>query len=269
MSVLFDRRVQTGINGIQQILGAQRHPEAAMFETLLLPSGEPSRYPYVCYSNVLVWRALHDLKDLYERIRDLDRSQEAGALAAQVKTAITEHFVVPGPFGNMYARAIDLRGNYGLGDDPEGSLQLLTYLGFCSQDNPIYKNTLQWIHSEHNPQSGQGGKFAAPTTATETSPSILSIVNDLLIGHVEEALDFIRRTEMDNGIACESVDRNTGKAASGMAHASLAGYLAFGLRLALNLVPPRTAVVQQKRRLSETLYQPPPEVSQDSKKARL
>ena len=29
-SILFDRRVQAGINNIQQILAAQRHPEAAL-----------------------------------------------------------------------------------------------------------------------------------------------------------------------------------------------------------------------------------------------
>ena len=30
-SILFDRRVQTGVNTIQQILAAQRHPEVALF----------------------------------------------------------------------------------------------------------------------------------------------------------------------------------------------------------------------------------------------
>ena len=60
MSVLFDRRVQSGVNTIQQILAAQRHADTVLFETLLLPSGEPSRYPYVCYSKVMVWRVLRD-----------------------------------------------------------------------------------------------------------------------------------------------------------------------------------------------------------------
>ncbi|MGB9620607.1 MAG: hypothetical protein ACPL7K_09365, partial [Armatimonadota bacterium] len=127
MSILFDRRVQQGINTIQQTLAAQRHPEVELFETLLLPSGEPSRFPYVCYSNVMVWRALRDAARLYDRIRDLDRAMEAGELAERVHAAIMGNFVVEGPFGKMFARSIDLDGQFELGDDPAGSLEMLAY----------------------------------------------------------------------------------------------------------------------------------------------
>ncbi len=122
-SILFDRRVQTGVNTVQQILATQRHPELALFETLLRPLDELSALPYVCFSNVLVWRALLDIKSLYERIRDVDRSDEASTLASQVRSAILGNFIVPGPFGKMFAREIDLNGNFELGDDPAGSLE--------------------------------------------------------------------------------------------------------------------------------------------------
>jgi hypothetical protein len=270
LSVLFDRRVQAGVNAIQQILAAQRHPEVALFETLLLPSGEPSRYPYVCYSNILVWRVLRDVAWLYDRIRDVDRALEADTLANKVRAAVTAHFVKPGPFGEMFALGVDLHGNYELGDDPEGSIRMATYYGFCSPDDPVYRNTVAWIYSEHNPRAGCGLGFDAPFACGSGGPSVVGVVNDLLTGRKEQALDFLRRASLDDGIACETVDRVTGKAASGGAYASLAGYLAFGLRTALNLEVPESAAAPQKRRPGEALYEPPPpEASQVTKKARL
>jgi hypothetical protein len=270
MSVLFDRRVQHGINIIQQTLAAQRHPDVELFETLLLPSGEPSRYPYVCYSNVMVWRALRDAAWLYDRIRDLDRAVEAGQLADRVRAAILASFVVEGPFGKMFARGIDMDGHFELGDDPAGSLQMLSYHGFCSPDDPTYRHTVQWIHSEHNPFSNCAAPFGEPSACGGAGPSVLSVVNELLTGRKEEALDFLRRTSLDDGIACATVDHTTGEAIGGKAYASAAGYLAFGLRTALNMTLPQTAEVPQQRRPSEALYQPPPpEASQSPKKARL
>jgi hypothetical protein len=270
MSVLFDRRVQHGINMIQQTLAAQRHADVELFETLLLPSGEPSRFPYVCYSNVTVWRALRDAAWLYDRIRDLDRAMEAGQLADRVRAAILANFVVDGPFGKMFARGIDLEGHFELGDDPAGSLQMLSYHEFCTPDDPVYRHTVQWIHSEHNPFSNCAAPFAQPSVCGGPGPSVLSVVNELLTGRKEEALDFLRRAELDDGIACASVDQATGRAIGGRAYASVAGYLAFGLRTALNLSLPETAEVPQSRRPSEVLYQPPPpEAGQVPKKARL
>jgi len=269
MSILFDRRVQAGVNTMQQILAAQRHPEVALFETLLVPSGEASKYPYVCFSNMLVWRSLIDISRIYERIRDIDRSEEAKLLAVKVKEAILNSFVVDGPFGRMYAQEIDLDGNYRLGDDPMGSLQLMTYFGFCSQSDSIYKNTVEWIHSEHNTSYGQGNPFEAPLVYDGQGSSITGVITDLLTGREREALDFLTRAELDDGIACAAVDKDTGRAISGLAYASCAGYLAFGLRTALNAISPQTTLTEQKKRPSEALYHPPPETSHDTRKARL
>lgn len=269
MSLLFDRRVQMGVNTIQQILAAQRHPDVALFETLLLPSGDPSKYPYVCYSNVLVWRILHDVAWLYERIRDIDRSEEASRLSAQVREAILERLVVRGPYGDMFALSVDMDGNYELGDDPAGSLQLLSHYEFCPPDDPIYRNTVAWIHSEHNPLSGMGKTFGAAQALACRGPSLLGIINDLLTDRKDSALKFLRNARLDEGIACEIVDPETGDLAGGPAYASCAGFLAYALSIALGAIPPEMAVERPKRRPSETLYEPPPDTTQDIRKARL
>ena len=40
--------------------------------------------------------------------------------------------------GDRFALSVDLEGNYELGDDPTGSLELLTYYEFCSPDEAVY-----------------------------------------------------------------------------------------------------------------------------------
>lgn len=257
MSILFDRRIQTGVNTIKDILMVQRNPQTMLFETLLTPSGELARYPYVCFSNVLAWRIMLDLGALYDRIRDLDRVDEANAISNELRAAVQKHFVVEGPNGDMFAKSIDLQGNYELGDDPWGSLKLLTYLGFCTPDDGVYKNTIAWIYSDDNPANRQ------------RDMPVACVISDLLAFQSQEALDLLRRAELDEGIACDWIEAETGRAISGRANAACAGHLAFALRYVLNAFLPEAAAVQKARKPTGTLYTPPPDMDQGSKKARV
>ncbi len=256
MSILFDRRVQTGINTIKDLLMVQRNPKTMLFETLWTPSGKVSKYPYNCIANVLAWRILIDLGLLYDRIRDLDRVDEAIVISNKLRSAIQKHFVVSGPLGDMFARSVDLHGNFELGDDSEGSLKLLTYFGFCAPNDGVYNNTMAWLDSEHNPNRAD-------------DLSMLDVVNDLLTGRSKEMLSFLRNAKLDDGIACERIDSEGDPAITRRANAAYAGYLAFGLRHALDAALPKAATVQMQRKPTGTLYQPPPEMNQQSKKARI
>ena len=62
--------------------------------------------------------------------------------------------MVDGPTGPMFAWSVDLAGRYELYDDPPGSLVLLPFYGFISTDHPVYRNTLKFIRSSHNPYRG-------------------------------------------------------------------------------------------------------------------
>lgn len=259
ISILFDRRVQTGINRIRHLLASKKHPTVALFETTLLPSDGRALYPYVTYDNVLVWRVLHDLAWMYELIHDLDRCDENRHLAENVRKAIMEHCVVDGPFGQMFAWAVDLQGDYQLHDTPPGSLQMLSWLEFCPASHPAYQNTVKWIHSAENPYSFHDKPFAEPGAGHDSHPFILSVANDLLTGRVDHAIDFIRRCEMDDGIACQSVDEITGKATAAGAFATCAGYLAFALGTALG-----AKVFGPEPEPSDRLYEPPPPEIRDS-----
>ena len=244
LSILFDRRIQIGVNTIQQILAPQRHSQTPLFETLMTPDGEYCEYPYICYSNALVWRILVDIGNLYSRIRDVDRAEEATKLAIQVKEAILETFVVKGPFGDMFAFAADCNGAYILGDNPHGSLKLLTYFGFCQASDEIYQNTIKWIHSDYNKSNKHDNML---------ENQIINAANDLLCGRVDEAINFLK--SISGNLFTQS--------------ASTAGYLAFGLRFGVNAKPIGASYIKLNQRPSESLYQPPPEQKQTTRKARM
>ena len=53
--------------------------------------------------------------------------------------------------------------------------------------------------------------------------------NSLLCGHAEQALRELTIMPMDNGIACESVDADTGECTTGSAFATCAGFLCHAL----------------------------------------
>ena len=59
------------------------------------------------------------------------------------------------------------------------------------------------------------------------------MANSLLCGRVEHSVEILRRVQMDNGIACESVDEVTGECTTGEAFATCAGFLCYALRTAL------------------------------------
>ncbi|MEN6371238.1 MAG: glycoside hydrolase family 125 protein [Armatimonadota bacterium] len=259
MSILFDRRVQMGVNRIHKILQSKKNKSVALFETMLQPSDDVAMYPYITYNNVLVWRVLRDLEWMYELIHDLDRSDDNNQLARQVQKAVMGNCVVEGPFGPMFAWAVDLKGNYQISDDPYGSLQLLSWLEFCQPSLPAYRNTVKWIHSPENPYSFHSAEFSAPGSESVNHPSIASVANDLLAGRSAQAIDFLKRAEMDGGIACESVDENTGKTATGRSFASCAGYLAFALAATLG-----EKAHGPELEPSERLYVPPPQEIVDS-----
>ncbi len=259
ISILFDNRVQTGINRIRKILGSKKLNDFALFETTLLPSNRPAKHPIVTYDNVLAWRVLKDMEWMYELIHDLDRSEQHKQRAKNVHQAILDNCVVAGPYGPMFALSVDLKGEYEIGDDPSGSLLLLSWLEFCAPDFPTYKNTAKWIYSSMNPDSFHDAPFAVPGEATQGHPSVVAIANDLLAGRVAAALDILERAEMDDGIASETIDPNTGKAVHGRAFASGAGYLAFALGQAL-----AARVFGPEPEPTDKLYEPPPAEIQDS-----
>jgi hypothetical protein len=177
-----------------------------------------------------------------------------------VKKAIMSNCVVPGPNGDMFAWSVDLEGNFELHDEPSGSLQLLSWLEFCPQDLPAFKNTVDWIRTRNNSIKNGKGSTALSDRSEYGCSSILAVANDLISGYVEEATDFLRSVSMDDFIACESVDSVTGTAASGLAFAAAAGYLVSALVIATGAKTESAPVAGRDVYIAERLSPTPPEI---------
>lgn len=221
--------VLDGLALFEQKLARERHPKYALYKTWLLPSDDPWPQRYVTYDNVLVWRALSDLARLQAGQGNGRAAERLAQHAREVNAAIWQHCVVAGPLGPMFAWSVDLEGNHRLYDEPPGSLLLLPHYGFCSKQDTTWRSTRDWIHSRDYKYSFAGKPFSEVGCAHAEHPWVLGAVNSLLAGERTRAVDFLCRARLDNGIACESVDENTGDATTGFAFATCAGFLAYGL----------------------------------------
>ena len=223
-----DPAVQKGLALILARLHEMRHPNIPLYETFLQPTDDEIVYPYLTYNNVLVWYALHALARLFPA--------SYGHLAAQseaVKAAIYRHCVVQDAEGQkVFAWSVDLAGRHNLYDEPPGSLQLLPYYGFCGQSDPIWRNTAALIRSPAYSYSFANSPVAEIGCAHAPYPWILSLCNSLLSGHAAQAFQELSWIEMDNGIACESVDPVTGCCTTGAAFATCAGFLCHSMKYA-------------------------------------
>ncbi len=221
-SVLADPDVLRGIDGILRKLDAERAEGCELYETFLQPTDDERIYPYITYDNVLVWRALRALGRLFERPELTERAE-------RVRRAIYDNCIFDGAF----AWSVDLAGGHDVYDEPPGSLLLLPYYGFCAWDDPVYLKTAEMIRSPDYTYSFAGCEIAEIGCPHAPHPWLLSIGNSLLCGRSGEALEHLRRTRLDNGIACESVDEHTGECTTGEAFATCAGFICHALRRAI------------------------------------
>ncbi|HEY8417977.1 MAG TPA: glycoside hydrolase family 125 protein [Limnochordales bacterium] len=227
------KRVFDGVMWLEQLLERQRNADRQLYATFLSPTDDPVTHPYLTYNNAMVWRAWRALAPLKRQRGDSLDEWRANQRAAQIKEAVRRQCVVDGPRGPMFAWALDDRRRAQLLDQPPGSLQLLAYYGFCEEDDPVYLNTVAWIHSADNPDYVPG-PFSGPACPHAPHPWPLSAAYDLLVGpHRERGLSFFQRAIMDNGLACETVDRETGRVKTGAAFASAAGFIGYALYRAL------------------------------------
>ena len=214
--------VQAGLQSVLNRLEAKRHPVIPLYETFLQPTDDMHNYVYLIYDNALVCCAMRALARLLER-------PELEQAAQRTRQAVYAHCVKEQDGRPFFAWSVDLNGHYDIYDEPPGSLQLLPFYGFCGEDDPIWKNTVAMIRDESYPLSFAGHAIAEIGCKHAPHPWILSICNSLLSGHRESALWHLRRTVMDNGVACESVNEDTGECETGEAFATCAGFLSYAL----------------------------------------
>jgi len=216
-------------------LYAWKHQDKFLFATFLDPSDDPPSYPYVTYNQVLIWRVLGFFIQLAEKellglpLSWLKRLREG--IAFEVK----EQAVVElGDGRQVLAGTFDGQGNYELYENPPGPLALLPYWGFISREDPLYRNTMGWAHSSENPYFLEEGKYSGLASAHADGAWVLEVIGQLLAGYkTQQNLSWLKNAPMDGQLACETVDPGTGKACTGLAFATCAGFLGYALARAL------------------------------------
>lgn len=227
-SILNEEWFEKGIRDILTILAEKRDTDTGLYETFLCPSDDPATYPYLTYDNVLTWKALKVLSEIYRYTGSYKDAELKEEEARELKESILKYCVVDGPKGKMFAWSVDGKGNYELYDEPPGSLELLTYYGFLDSNEPLYINTMAWLYSEANPYYYEG-RFSGLGCQHAEHPFVMNVFNRLLQGRDEATIELLESARWDNGLACESFSKDTGVVKTGAAFATCAGMLGYAM----------------------------------------
>lgn len=218
-----------GIEHILSILDEHKHEIVELYDTFLQPTDDTIVYPYLTYDNILVWKVFKNLAEIYGTLGNENNKEQFLKRADAVRNTILKHCVVEHLGKKIFAWSVDLEGNFNIYDEPPGSLLLSAYLGFCSYEDDVYINTVNKIKDPSYAYSFAGCNIADIGCEHAPHPWILSLCNSLLCGQKEHVRQALMKTNMDNGIACESVNEHTGECETGAAFATCAGFLAYAL----------------------------------------
>ncbi len=230
---LIEPYVIKGVRRILKIIESKKNPGIDLYETFLQPTDDMHVYKYITYDNVLVWCSFNHIIELYRGIFSPSELSVLKELSENVREAIETHCIKVHNGKRIYGWSVDLKGEYDVYDEPPGSLQLLSYLGFCDSSDEVFLNTVELIRDKNYPYSFAGFNFPETGCPHAPHPWVLSIANSLLYGRTEHCIDILKRLKMDNLIACESIDENTGECVTGAAFATCAGFLTYAIRATL------------------------------------
>ena len=195
-------------------ISLRRDEDTGLFSTELSPSDDPCEHPYLTYDNYLCLAALRFMNG---QLGGLDGVIET------LESALRMHCVKDG----VFLWACDGKGGGEMYDNPPGSLVLIPYYGGCAKDDPVWLNTVRLYFSKDNPWYTENGVLFGEGCEHAPAPWPMSLCNLLLsCGKDSRVFAALAAMEMDNGIACETVRPDSGKACTGAAFATFAGFYA-------------------------------------------
>ena len=242
-SVIEDALVQEVLREVDASLYNRLHREVLLAETELLSSSEPADFPYPTFGNVLLWCYARALPRIWRAEEEEPPASFDGA-ADEIAAAIWQRCTVNVDGVPVLVSSTNLAGEAAVYDDPNASLALLPYLGFCEPDDPLWRNTMELLRSSGYPL--WHGTAAHPGLAGRRAPgtaALAGLAAELLGPDRERALRTLHSLQLTDGVAAEQYDVRTGATADGPHAAALAGLLAW----ALDRGPPQPAKPKRKR----------------------
>lgn len=123
------------------------------------PSDDATTFGFLVPSNLFAVKSLRQLADISRKVtHDYSFANECIALADEVEAAINKYAIVEHPTrGKIYAFEVDGYGNaYFMDDANVPSLLAMPYLDTIDKDDPVYRNTRDFVLSNDNPYFFKG-----------------------------------------------------------------------------------------------------------------
>jgi uncharacterized protein len=221
------------LNVLRERLLGRYVPDIALYSSLQDSQDEYQKLPFLTYDNVLTWRALSDLAELYGRLRAQPEAAEMTRRAKELHAAILSHMITAtaaGADGTIFASATD--GTAVVTTDiPPGSLMKLPALGFIAEDDPLFDRTYRWLHSQNYTYAFATEPYGLPGSYRLKFTTSWTVADELLLKRSHErARAILLASPWDAGIVTEGIDPVTAVADSaGRAFATAAGYVAHAI----------------------------------------
>lgn len=123
------------------------------------PSDDATTFGFLVPSNLFAVTSLRQLAEISEKVtHEHSFAKECHALADEVEEAIKKYAIVEHPTrGQIYAFEVDGYGNaYYMDDANVPSLLAMPYLDTIDKNDPIYRNTRDFVLSKDNPYFFKG-----------------------------------------------------------------------------------------------------------------
>lgn len=134
------------------------------------PSDDRCIYNYLVPANMFAVVVLDYLKEIYTNIlKETELIEDITTLRQEINEGIEQYGQVKNEAGEtIYAYEVDGLGNYSIMDDSNvPSLLAAPYLGYCSQEDPVYLATRKTLLSKENPYFYEG-KYAKGIGSSHT-----------------------------------------------------------------------------------------------------
>lgn len=190
--------------GSHEDIKVRRHPAYPLFSTEISPAGRPTPFPYTLHGNAVAAYALDVLRRLLDEETALQTVEDPEA----VRQAIQHHFSGQRDGRDMLMSAVNLAGEAVADDEPSASLIWLPLYEAADRADPAYRRSVDALD--------------------DSAVAFVQRVARLHGSHASEAMQWLRRAPMHNGLAAEHVD-SEGFATANGGDASLAGLLAYTL----------------------------------------
>ncbi|MEG0553390.1 MAG: glycoside hydrolase family 125 protein [Carnobacterium sp.] len=147
------------------------------------PSDDRCIYNYLVPANMFAVVVLDYLKEIYTNIlKETELIEDITTLRQEINEGIKQYGQVKNEASEtIYAYEVDGLGNYSIMDDSNvPSLLAAPYLGYCSQEDPVYLATRKTLLSKENPYFYEG-KYAKGIGSSHTPENYIWPILDLLV----------------------------------------------------------------------------------------